>query len=144
MILSRLALTALLLSASACASNGRPPTTEETRYETSWAHYPDVIGEDGRPRSDFDTEPEIIGGMGSLERLVDAAGQGERCAVSGRVILSVLVDEAGRVAESQLARGIGGGCDEVALEASRGLQFRPATDGGEPKKSVFSFPIRFQ
>ena len=115
-----------------------------TTYETSWAHHPDVLGEDGNPRSDHDTFPNLVGYPDTLVQALDEAGQEERCTNSGLVKVAVLVDEAGRVAETQLAQGIGGECDEVALEAVKLVEYEPAKDGDEPQKSVLVLPINFR
>jgi TonB family protein len=56
--------------------------------------------------------------------------------VAGRVVVLVLVDEGGSVADARLQKGIGGrsGIDGVVVEAVRGSRFRPATKNGVPVK----------
>ncbi len=56
--------------------------------------------------------------------------------VTGKVIVLVLVDEDGRVAESRLQQGIPSrtGVNEAVLEGVRGARFRPATKSGIPVK----------
>jgi len=56
--------------------------------------------------------------------------------VTGKVIVLVLVDEDGRVAEARLQQGIPSrtGVNEAVLEGVRGARFRPATKSGIPVK----------
>jgi TonB family protein len=56
--------------------------------------------------------------------------------LSGRVVILVLVNEQGSVADARVQKGIGGrtGIDTVVLDAVRSSHFRPATKNGIPVK----------
>ncbi|MEP7011901.1 MAG: TonB family protein [Acidobacteriota bacterium] len=73
----------------------------------------------------------------SVPQLVSAPKPGypalaKQLGVQGVVVLAVLVDENGRVAEARLVEPIKQkvGINESALAAARGAQYRPATKGG--------------
>jgi periplasmic protein TonB len=67
--------------------------------------------------------------------------------VEGQVVVRLLVDERGRVAQARLVRGRGHGLDEKALELGKRIRFRPALDErGSPVATwitwTFSFTLR--
>lgn len=66
--------------------------------------------------------------------------------IEGNVILKVLVDTSGRVAEVQIARSSGyGGFDSSAVEAAKKFQFKPATTPeGEKVPSWIILPFSFK
>jgi TonB family protein len=55
---------------------------------------------------------------------------------SGRVVVLVLVDEEGRVAEARLQQGVApkSGVNEAVMDAVQKSKFRPATKSGVPVK----------
>ena len=65
---------------------------------------------------------------------------------SGEVVLQILVDAEGEVAESEVARGVEGHpeLDEAALTASRGFGFEPGTRDGKAVASWVSITIVFE
>lgn len=63
--------------------------------------------------------------------------------LAGAVVMSLLIDDAGRVREAKLVRGAGGGLDEAALAAVRGLRFRPAKVGEKPVAVRIQYTHRF-
>jgi len=68
-----------------------------------------------------------------------------RMNISGTVVLSVLVTEAGRVADIRTVREAGGnmGLTQAAQKAVRQWTFRPATKGGVAVKTWMTIPIPF-
>ena len=69
-----------------------------------------------------------------------------RTKVEGTVVLSLLVDENGRVLDVRLERGIqqNVGINEAALTAGRSAKFRPATKDGVPVKIWYQLTIPFK
>jgi len=53
---------------------------------------------------------------------------------SGNVEVYLIVDEQGKPTHVRVARGVGMGLDEKAVEAVRQYKFKPATQGGKPVK----------
>jgi len=64
--------------------------------------------------------------------------------ISGTVYISFVVEEDGSISRVKLLRGIGGGCDEVALEAIRNMpKWEPEKLGGVPTAAEMNIPIEF-
>ena len=68
-----------------------------------------------------------------------------RMGIEGRVFIQFIVDQAGQVRESKVLRGIGAGCDELALQAISALPaWDPAIHDGRPVKQMFVLPVVFR
>ena len=69
-----------------------------------------------------------------------------RMKVEGTVIVSLLVDETGRVAETRLESGVSQkvGINEAALAAARSAVFSPATKSGVRVKMWYQLKIPFK
>ncbi|KAB2957273.1 MAG: TonB family protein [Thermoanaerobaculia bacterium] len=66
--------------------------------------------------------------------------------VEGTVVLSLLVDERGRVLEVKIERGVQRdvGLNEAAATAARSAKFRPATKDGVAVKIWYQLTIPFK
>ncbi|MEZ4699405.1 MAG: TonB family protein [Rhodothermales bacterium] len=64
-----------------------------------------------------------------------------RAGIEGRVIVRMMVDEAGRPVEPVVVKGIGFGCDEEVLRVLEDAMFEPAQFDGEPVKSWYLFTL---
>jgi periplasmic protein TonB len=87
--------------------------------------------------------PEIVGGMQSLARLLTYPELARRAGVEGIVYILAYVDEQGIVRHTEIARGIGAGCDEAAAEAVQKVRFTPGKQRGQPVKVRVMVPVRF-
>ena len=67
-----------------------------------------------------------------------------RMGKEGRVLLSMLIDETGRLIEVRVIEKAGYGFDEAALEAVRSSLFKPALENGVPISCRARMAIRFQ
>jgi protein TonB len=69
-----------------------------------------------------------------------------RMKVQGTVVVSLLVDENGQVADARLAKSVpqNVGLNEAALSAAKTAQFRPATKGGVRVKMWYQLTIPFR
>jgi periplasmic protein TonB len=88
--------------------------------------------------------PELIGGLEAVQALIRYPEMARRAGIEGTVHVQFIVDENGRVVDPIVARGIGGGCDEVALEAVRQVSFRPGVQRGRNVKVRYAIPVRFR
>ena len=100
------------------------------------------------PNCSFPTLPEFPGGQDSLfaylERTVIYPDSALVQKISGTVYISFVVEEDGSISRVRLLRGIGGGCDEVALEAIRNMpKWEPAKLEGVPTVIGMKIPIKF-
>jgi protein TonB len=63
---------------------------------------------------------------------------------SGNVMVDLIVDENGNPSHIKVARGVGMGLDEKAVEAVRQYKFKPATKDGKPVKVEVTIDVNFQ
>jgi len=88
--------------------------------------------------------PQLIGGLKKLQSQVYYPEMARRAGIEGRVTVQFIVNERGQVENPRVIRGIGGGCDEVALEAVSKAKFVPGLQRGRPVKVQYSLPIVFR
>jgi protein TonB len=88
--------------------------------------------------------PVLKGGLGDLQRRVKYPEMARRAGIEGRVTVQFIVNENGDVENPRVIRGIGGGCDEAALEAVKQAKFTPGMQRGRPVRVQYSLPIVFQ
>ena len=88
--------------------------------------------------------PELIGGLGEIQKKIRYPEIARKAGVEGRVILQFIVNENGSVTEPAVVRGIGAGCDEEALRVVREAKFKPGKQRGKAVKVKMSLPITFK
>jgi periplasmic protein TonB len=105
-----------------------------------------VVIEDEEPEIFLvvEEDPELIGGLEGLQRSIRYPEIARKAGIEGRVFVQFVVDEKGNVINPVVTRGIGGGCDEAALEAVRKAKFKPGKQRGKPVKVQYSLPVTFR
>ncbi len=88
--------------------------------------------------------PVLLGGAMAIYEYLHYPEIARRAGVEGRVIVQFIIDQEGNVVDPIVVRGIGGGCDEAALEAVTHLKFSPGRQRGRPVKVRYSLPIIFR
>jgi protein TonB len=88
--------------------------------------------------------PELIGGLKTLQSKIKYPEIARRVGVEGKVIVQALVDESGNVISVSTLKGIGSGCDEVAMEAVKNSKFVPGKQRGKNVKVQVNIPIVFK
>ncbi|NGP77395.1 energy transducer TonB [Balneolaceae bacterium YR4-1] len=88
--------------------------------------------------------PELIGGIQSLQQMIDYPDKAKKAGIQGKVIIQFIVNEKGEVEDPQVIRGIGGGCDEEALRVVKQAHFKPGKQRGRPVRVQYSLPIYFK
>lgn len=66
-----------------------------------------------------------------------------RARQGGTVILKTVIDEAGRVTNVQVIKGLGFGLQQAAIDAVSRWHFKPATMNGRPVKVFFNLTVQF-
>jgi TonB family protein len=89
-------------------------------------------------------EPQLIGGLEGIQRSVRYPDIARRAGIEGRVFVQFVVNERGEVENPVITRGIGGGCDEAALEAVKQARFVPGKQRGRAVKVQYSLPVTFK
>jgi periplasmic protein TonB len=83
--------------------------------------------------------------IGEYDYSKDYPAEALRQEVEGDVVVRLLVDEKGRVAQKKLVRGLGFGLDEKALSFAADLRFEPARDeGDQPVATWIPWTFRFK
>lgn len=88
--------------------------------------------------------PELIGGLQGLQSRIVYPEIAKMAGIEGRVMVQFIIDEEGRVHNPVVLRGIGGGCDEAALEAVKSARFTPGMQRGRPVKVRYTLPVTFR
>jgi TonB family protein len=91
-----------------------------------------------------DHMPELLGGLEGLAARLQYPEEALTAGIEGRVFVRFVVDEEGVPTEITVVRGIGGGCDEVAVEGVRASRFTPGMQGGRPVAVRMSLPVTFR
>jgi protein TonB len=90
------------------------------------------------PLYELDSQPTVIGDV-RIPYPEDARSRG----IEGTVVLSVLVDETGRVRTVKVLSGPGGGLDQAAAKAVERIRFRPALRKGQPVAAQITYRYTF-
>jgi len=88
--------------------------------------------------------PELIGGIKGLQSKITYPEIAKRIGIEGKVIVQAIVDESGNVISVNTLKGIGSGCDEVAMDAVRSSKFTPGKQRGKTVKTQITIPIVFK
>lgn len=106
-----------------------PPPAEEDTEETVF-----VVVEQ---------PPVLVGGIASVQKRIKYPEMARQAGIEGRVIIQFVVTSEGKIENPEVVRGIGGGCDEAALEALKYAEFKPGYQRGRPVNVKYSLPITF-
>jgi protein TonB len=88
--------------------------------------------------------PEPIGGLKEIQEKISYPELARRIGLEGKVFIRAFIDETGNVTSAEIVKGIGGGCDEVALDAVLKTKFKPGKQRGRPVKVQITVPIVFK
>jgi len=65
--------------------------------------------------------------------------------IEGTVIIKFLVTATGKITECEIAKGIGGGCDQQALKVIRKMRpWHPGRQNGKPVQVWCTIPVEFK
>jgi len=91
----------------------------------------------------IEDRPTPVGGISSIHEKVYYTEIGKRAGVEGTVVIQAVVDKQGNIIDAFVKKGIGGGLDEVALDAVKNTKFRPGKQRGKPVNVRIWIPIKF-
>jgi len=87
--------------------------------------------------------PQIIGGTEALYEKLYYTEIAKKAGIEGKVIVETVIDKNGNPTEIKLIKGIGGGLNEVALDAVRDTKFTPGIQSGKQVRVRMVIPIKF-
>ena len=65
--------------------------------------------------------------------------------ISGRVLVSFIVEKDGSIADVKVVKGIGGGCDEEAVRVVKAMpKWKPGKDKGKSVRVSYMMPFTFK
>jgi protein TonB len=105
---------------------------------------PPVINDEIVPFKDLESYPEPVGGMKSISDKIHYTELAKRAGIEGTVTIEAILDKNGDVIEAEIVKGIGGGLDEIALQAINDTKFIPGMQRGKPVKVRLSIPVKFR
>ena len=93
--------------------------------------------------------PEFPGGEQAMMKFVAENIQYPQEArdkeISGRVLVSFIVEKDGSINEVKVMKGIGGGCDEEAVRVVKAMpKWKPGKDKGKPVRVSYVMPFTFK
>jgi len=93
--------------------------------------------------------PEFTGGMAGwgkyLQKNLKYPPMARENNITGRVIMSFVVEKNGKLTDIKVLRGIGGGCDEEAKRVlANAPAWKPGIQNGRPVRVAYTMPIFFQ
>jgi len=91
-----------------------------------------------------ENQPELIGGMKSLQEDVEYPSFARRAGIEGRVFVQFVVDENGNVQNPKVTRGVHKLLNKAAVEAVKKQKFKPGKQRGKAVKVQMSLPVTFQ
>lgn len=88
--------------------------------------------------------PQPIGGLASIYKHIEYPEMAKKAGLEGKVYLLIYIDETGKVTDVKVLKGIGGGCDEAAVNGIKEVKFTPGKQNGVPVKVKLSLPVNFK
>ena len=93
--------------------------------------------------------PEYPGGdqamMDFVAKNVQYPQEARDKGISGRVLVSFIVEKDGSIADVKVVKGIGGGCDEEAVRVVKAMpKWKPGKDKGKPVRVSYMMPFTFK
>jgi protein TonB len=65
--------------------------------------------------------------------------------IEGRVFVQFVIEKDGSISNVKILRGIGGGCEEAAVEMIKNMpKWKPGKQRGKPVRFQFVLPIKFE
>lgn len=129
----------------------KPVTDSESKGQPDVQN--DPAKKNGNSKNDVFTvvenPPKFPGGeearIAYMLKAISYPEQARKNKIEGTVYVTFVVEKDGRVSNVKILRGIGGGCDEVALKAVQNMPaWIPGTQKGEPVRVQFNLPVSFK
>jgi protein TonB len=92
----------------------------------------------------LESYPEPIGGMQAIAEKIHYTEIAIRAEIQGTVSIEALLDKSGNVIDAKVIKGIGGGLNEIALQAVKDTKFIPGMQRDKPVKVKMIIPVRFR
>lgn len=91
-----------------------------------------------------DEMPFPVGGLNSIMEKITYPEEAKKERIEGRVFIRAVINKEGLVIDAEILKGIGGGCNEAALQAVKETRFTPGRKNGVPVNVEVTVPILFK
>lgn len=151
-VLAALPVAALLLMVG-CKQTGPAPSENEAVEEQATLNEasvePELFDYTQNEPAEGLTAPEFEGGMDAFYKyLTDNIHYPEQAkaeGIQGRVLVRFVVRDNGDIVNVEVAKGIGGGCDEEAVRVVKAMpKWKPAIYEGKAVNVQYALPISFK
>jgi protein TonB len=88
--------------------------------------------------------PLPIDGIAAFMKKITYPESAIKSKTEGMIYLLVFIDEKGEVDNVKVVKGIGSGCDEIAVDVIKKTRFAAGFEGGVAVKAKFPMVINFQ
>ncbi len=93
-------------------------------------------------------QPEYPGGdearLKYLGKAIVYPEMAKESSIQGTVYVTFVVEKNGKISNVKVLRGIGGGCDEAAVNAIKGMpSWKPGKQRGRAVRAQFNMPVKF-
>ena len=102
-----------------------------------------VLEEENIPYYKVEFKPEIVGGLEALYKKLHYTEIARKADIEGTVVIELVVDKDGNPTQVVVVKKLGGGLDDIALNAVKDLKFTPGIQSGKPVKVKMNIPIKF-
>ena len=113
-------------------------------YSFSFANSTNPLPGDEDYLAFADEMPAPVGGMPAIIKLISYPAVAKNANIEGKVFVLAYINEKGAVDDVKVLKGIGGGCDEAAIDAVKKSKFTPGKNGGVSVKVKLSLTIAFK
>lgn len=100
--------------------------------------------QDGQFLAFAEVMPAPVGGIGAIIKTISYPEVAKRNKIEGKVYVIAHINENGVAEEVNVVRGIGGGCDEAAVEAVKKASFEPGKNKGQNVRVKLTMAITFK
>ncbi len=88
--------------------------------------------------------PAPDGGLKAVYNNIKYPAIAKQAGIQGKVFVLAYINETGGVDDVKVLKGIGGGCDEAAIEGIKKTKFTPGKSKGQNVKVKLSLSIKFK
>ncbi len=108
-----------------------------------------IKAQEGELYQKVERMPEFPGGQVALVKYLSKnikyPARAKADSISGRVLVSFVVDKSGAVKDPKIVKSLHADCDEEALRVVRSMpQWTPGEKNGEKVDVLFTLPIQFE
>lgn len=88
--------------------------------------------------------PTPVGGIEAIMKKISYPNIAKQAGLEGKVILLAYINEQGGVDDVKVVKGVGGGCDEEAIDVIKKTKFTAGKSKGVPVKVKLTLAITFK